>query len=782
MENLISQNTQERVMHKLAFSVGLILLIAFSVFSPLQIMKIETANAQVTVPKTYVQTVNDPYIKSPYAWENFTTGLDPDSYSHVPGVSLFWYDWKNITIGTSYGPYGEPQFKNWTIQNHSSNNDSVLICLGGGQFGYCHPAIETFDPFSEYLTVITHVDTLYYWSFSWIKPLADALRTMGFTYVHFLGFSSGAMGVASYLCHYDEGVLDSGIVISGYLNQSYTGGYNLLYLANYAYNVTTPVNIITPTSDIPPLYGNGYIQAHQFYDNLSPSLTKEIHDFDGGHVVFWYYEVGTGKTAYEVVGEWVNASYPEEFGTFTAYAKRVGADEWGDCIARQGYYPHLNSYCLDWDNKIIKPMVHYPYIPADIGNDQIILQATGKHSAPTWYGNWPSFIKSPWGPTIGGTIMLYFNLYVHDNLHDVDKWLFNFHEPNPWAGPNMFVLEIFMTRWVVPMNYPGVPFQSVPPGYWGFEAFFSRSTHDNDLHLITCPFEMPVSDQWYYFLYDVGNKLHDAKEKIELWSMGGDYIPAYTVLGFQLMTIAMGAETIGGSWTFQFGDISLTDFRWGTGSAYQNSATYQLKTRADGNQRVPRLNGSIGLPSPLRPYVTYTNTTLDSDINNDGSVTGVDLARLLFKYKYASREQYPYSYPFWDYSEDIIPDGTINGLDISRFLIAFQEPKPTEGLYQSGLGSMYVWMTEMKLYGGDIYWPDPPPGYVGPPWTRMRTTPYTCHLYLETWDVIDWPDYVCRTINYNPCINYMGRAVFYNGTTLNQTGTLTYAYNYPIHD
>jgi hypothetical protein len=70
-------------MRKLAFSVGLILLIAFSVFSPLQILKIENVNAQVTVPKTYVQTVNDPGINSPYAWENFTTGLDPDSLALI---------------------------------------------------------------------------------------------------------------------------------------------------------------------------------------------------------------------------------------------------------------------------------------------------------------------------------------------------------------------------------------------------------------------------------------------------------------------------------------------------------------------------------------------------------------------------------------------------------------------------------------------------------------------------------------------------------------------------
>jgi predicted esterase len=1000
------------------FSVGLILLIAFSVFSPLQILKIGNVNAQVTVPKTYVQTVNDPGIDSSYAWENFTTGLDPDSYAHVPGIPSYWYDWVNINIGTSYGG----GYTNWTIQNHSNNNDSVLICLEGGMFGYCHPAIETFAPFSEYLTVITNIYDVYYglyWGNGWIKPLADGLRSMGFTYVHFLGFSSGAMCVASYVCHHDAGgVFDSAIAISGYLNQIYMDG-DLDRLANYSNNVTVPTCIVTPTSDIPMYYGNGTLQAEQFYGNLSGGLTKELHYFNGGHNVFWYYEVGTGKTVYEVVGEWIipyyydwvnvtlgtpyngwdsyygygsdrnwtmqnhspnndsvivclgggdigfiypardtfeplsntltvctnsfmaayididdktwiiplanalkamgfshlyflgyssgaccvaswlchndngttfdsaivisgmlddhgNPTIPsieelanysgnvttkteilhgiddavcpyyqalgfysnltvsgkemhtfndghnvfsnteistgksayqvvaeflnfpvsnDEYGTFTAYAKRVGADEWGDCIARQGYYPHLNSYCLDWNNKIIKPMIHYPYIPADIGNDQIILQATGKHSAPVWYGNWPPFDKSLWGPTIGATIMLYFNVYVHDNIHGGDKWLFNFHESNPWAGPNMFVLEIFMTRWVVPMNYPGVPFQSVSPGYWAFEAFFSRSTHDNDLHLITCPFAMPQNDQWYYFLYDVGNKLRDGAEKIQIWSMGSNYIPAYTVLGFQLMTIAMGVETIGGSWTFQFGDISLTDMRWGTGSAYQNSAQYQLKTRFNENYSipppigappghpnfpVPRLGGSIGDPNPLRPYMTYTNDTLDSDINNDNYVGSYDLLCLLSKF--GSREKHPYDYPMWDYSRDIIPDGYVGSVDLTRLLAVFGS-HPTNGTYQTGLGTIVIFMQEIDISGGlGLYWPDPPPGYTGPPWMTMRTTPYTCHLYLEMWDVIDWPNYVCRTINLNPCINYMGYCDVFNGTTLSQVGACFYAFNYAIHD
>jgi hypothetical protein len=422
-------------------------------------------------------------------------------------------------------------------------------------------------------------------------------------------------------------------------------------------------------------------------------------------------------------------------------------------------------------------MIHYPYIPADVGDNQIILQASGKHSAPTYYGNWPPINKSPQGPTIGGTIMLFFNVYVHDRENGGDKWLFNFHEPNPWAGPNMFVLEIFMSRWVVPLIGEG-EFESCPPGLPWFEVFCTETTHDNDLHLLTSPFDMPVSDQWYYFLYDIGNKLHDAKEAIEWWSFVSGGVPAYDVLGFQLMTIAMGVETIGGSWTFQFGDISLTDMRWGTGSAYTNSAKYQLKTRADGIQSIPRLNGSIGDPNPLRPYTTYTNDTLDADISNDGHVNFWDLLLLLIKY--GSREMDPYSYPPWDYAMDIIPDRYVDYMDLLRLLILYGT-SPTTGTYQTGLGSIKVWMQEVNNYGG-IYWRDPPPGYVGPPWLEYRTTPYTCHLYLETWDVMDWPDYVSKTINLNPCINYMGSAVFYNGTTLAVVGTSMYTYDYPIHD
>jgi hypothetical protein len=778
-------------MRKLAFSVGLTVIILFAMFSSLQILKIENVNAQVTVPKTYIQTINDPYINSPYAWENFTTGLDPDSYTHVQGPQPnypFDYDWVNVTLGTPYNGWGSAWNRNWTMQNHSPNNNSVLICLNGGEIGFCEPGRDTFEPFSNALTVVTNVNMVSYcdictYNHSWIIPLANALKAMGFSHIYFLGFSSGAICVASYLCHFDNGTtFDSAIVIAGMLDDHGNPTIpSIEELANYSGNVTTKTEIVHGIDDVVCYY----YQALGFYSNLTV-LGKEMHTFNDGHDVFSNTEVSTGKSAYQVVEEFLNFPVSnDEYGTFTAYCKRVGADEWGDCIARQGYYPHLNSYCLDWNNKMIKPMLHYPYIPADIGDDQIILQTTAKHSAPTWYGNWPNPLarKSLW-PTIGGTIMLYFNVYVHDNIHNVDKWLFNFHEPNPWAGPNMFILEIFLSKWIVLDPIIAPYFVSCNPGFPAFETFVTGTTHDNDLHIITCPFDMPQNDQWYYSIYDVGNKLQDAEAHIEEWSRiePGQSELAYDVLGFQLMTIAMGVETIGGSWTFQFGDLSLTDMRWGTGSVYTNSAIYQLKTRADGNQRIPRLNGSIGLPSPLRPYVTYTNTALDSDINNNGAVNGVDLAQLLRGYKSGSTEKNPYGYPFWDYSNDIIPDGTINGLDISRFLIAFQEPQPTEGLYQSGLGSIYVWMTEMKLYSGDIYWPDPPPGYVGPPWTRMRTTPYTCHLYLEMWDVIDWPNYVCRTISYNPCINYMGRMVFYNGTTLNQTGICLYAYDYPIHD
>jgi hypothetical protein len=364
---------------------------------------------------------------------------------------------------------------------------------------------------------------------------------------------------------------------------------------------------------------------------------------------------------------------------------------------------------------------------------------------------------------------------VHDNINNVDKWLFNFHEPNPWAGPNMFVLEIFMSRWIVPDPIYTRYFTSVSPGFPAFEGFFTSTTHDNDLHTITCPSEMPLNNQWYWFLYDVGKKLPECEDQIEEWSRiePGQSELAYDVLGFQLMTIGMGVETIGGSWTFQFGDISLTDMRWGTGSAYANSAIYQLKTRADGIRPCPRLNGVYGYPNPLRPYTTYTNTTLDSDINNDGSVNGLDLSRLLRGFKSSSTEKNPYNYPHWDYSNDIIPDGVINGLDLARFLYAFQQPQPTTGTYQTGLGSIIVWMTEISIGG---YRPDPPPGYSGPPWIIPRTVPYTVHYYMELWDILDWPSHESASVN------GMGSAVFYNGATSTVVGTLIYAYNYPIHD
>ena len=523
-------------MHKLTFSIGLILLMAFSVFSPLQILKIENANAQVTVPKTYIQTVNDWDINSTYAWDNFTTGLDPDALALV-----------------------------------NNGSDSC----------------------------------------------------------------------------------------------------------------------------------------------------------------------------------------------FTAYTKRVGADAWGDSICRQGYEPHASGYCRDWNNKIIKPMIHYPYIPADVGNDQIILQATAKHSAPVYYGDWPINPTISLWPTIGGTIMLYFNVYVHDNVHNVDKWLFDYHNPDSWAGPNLFILEIFMTRWTVEL--PGLHFTSRPPGFFAFEQFFTRTTHDNDLHLITCPFDMPTSNQWYYMIYDVGTKIPDCVYQIEKWGtvlIGHMQIKTYTVLGFQLMTIAMGVETIGGSWTFQFGDISLTDMRWGTGSAYQNSAKWELKTMSDGVQSVPRLSGVLGYPNPLRPYMTYTDDDLEADVDDNGFITGNDVARVAWRFGHSVNTSR------WDYTCDMNKNDKIDGYDVAFVSSHFGE----WGTYETGLGAVKVWMQEEGPYN-----PDPPPGYTGW-WLIPRSIPYTCHLYMELWDVLDWPSHISSSIN------YMGSAVFYNGTTLNQTGICLYAYDYPIHD
>lgn len=656
--------------------------------------------------------------------------------------------------------------------------------------------------------------------------IARALkRDWGFDYVHILGFSAGSTALA-YALENDPNInsWSSATMIDGIIHFNWYPYDPILYLtADNAHEISTPTYCNVGQSDMmdgePPEQhqSNRTWQMLQFWNDLSlSSTTKKLSIYQDGHNVLdpSHHDVQTGWNFLDNEIVWIMGQQTvlgvecvndggiihtdawENFTTgldpdslalvnngsdscFTAYCKRVGADEWGDCIARQGYYPHLNSYCLDWNNKLIKPMVHYPYIPANVGDNQIILQATAKHSAPIWYGNWPPGYRSPW-PTIGATIMLYFNVYVHDNIHNVDKWLFNFHEPNPFAGPNLFILEIFLTRWIVADE---IQFTSCAPGFPAFEQFFTSTSHDNDLHLITCPFAMPTNDQWYYMIYDVGNKLYDATMKIEAWgwitepppSYG---YPCYDVLGFQLMTIAMGVETIGGSWTFKFDDISLTDMRWGTGSAYTNSAKYQLKTRADGIQSVPSLNGSIGLPNPLRPYMTYTNDTLDADINNDGHVNYWDLILLLIKY--GSREMYPSLYPPWDYAMDIIPDRVIDYIDLLRLLILYGA-SPTTGTYQTGLRSIKVWMQEVNNYGG-LYWPDPPPGYVGPPWKTPRTVPYTCHLYLETWDVMDWPDYVSRTISYNPCINYMGSVVFYNGITLNQTGTLMYAYDYPIHD
>lgn len=771
-------------MHKLTFSIGLILLIAFSVFSPLQILKIESVNAQVTVPKTYVQTVNDPSFTSPYAWENFTTGLDPDSFAHVPGVDDSWRDIRIHGV-------------NYSILNRSPQNSSILICFGGGTTGRVDGGSQSnWYPFTDYMTVITNKNNIYFGCVGWhgtdvLYNLTSYLHTQ-YTNIHYLGLSAGALVMAYEMVYRNTTILngnqyyDSAILCAGPINMSGTyfsdPRYMWDHLANNASWVNKTTTIIVGKNDMldlgwPDYMSNLTQQNIGFYNNLV--VTKEIHFWADGHDILGYTEEGTGKTFYEVV---LGASLPilNEEGTFTAFCKREGTDAWGDCIARQGFYPHLNSTCLDWNNKIIKPMLHYPYIPADIGNDQIILQATGRHSPPVWYGIQavPTFA---W-PTIGATIMLYFNVFVHDNIRDVDRWLFDFHEPNPWAGPNMFVLEIFMTRWIVKIGDPS--FSSVDPGFWAFEGFATRTTHDNDLHVITLPFAMPMSDQWYYFIYDVGNKLRDAGDRIELWGMyfdspGGPPRYAYDVLGFQLMTIALGVETIGGSWTFQFGVVSLCDFRWGSGSAYQNSAMAELKTTTDGTQYIPKLSNHLGYPNPLRPFMAYANATLGSDITEDGKIDIQDLARV--SAKFGSTEAVPYHYPYWDYTCDIIKNRVCDISDLAKVSSDYGKVVTT-GNYSTGVGSLKVWMQEKDPSAGlGVYWPDPPPGYVGPPWSNWRYTPYTCTLIMETWDVIDWPNRIAGTLAREPCINYMNQAIFYNGTTLNQTGICLYAFTISVH-
>ncbi|MCJ7482275.1 MAG: hypothetical protein MUO31_04855 [Thermodesulfovibrionales bacterium] len=766
-------------MHKLTFSIGLILLITFSIFSPLQILKIESVNAQIQVPKTYIQTVNDPYISSSYAWENFTTGLDPDSYARVPGIDDSWGD---ITI------HGV----NYRILNRSPTNSSVLICFGGGTIGHIDGGSESsWYPFTEYMTVITNKNTIYYGVSGWhgtdvLYNLTSYLHTQ-YANIHYLGLSAGALAMAYEMVYRNTTILngnqyyDSATLCAGPLNMTgimFTDPpYMWDHLANNASWVNKTTNIIVGKNDMLDLGWPDYMSNltnHNigFYNNLV--VTKQIHFWADGHDILGFTEEGTGKTFYEVV---LGADIPiiNEEGTFTAYSKRVGTDAWGDCIARQGYYPHLNSNCLDWNNKILKPMINYPYIPHDIGNDQIILQATGKHSAPVWYGLQavPTF---PW-PTIGATIMLYFNVWVHDNIHDEYKWLFNFHEPDPFAGPNMFILEIFMTRWIVKIGDPG--FTSCNPGWWPFEGFCSRTTHDNDLHIMTLPFAMPFNDQWHYFIYDVGAKIPDCVYQIERWGTIPISPPkkAFDVLGFQLMTIAMGVETIGGSWLFQFGDISLTDMRWGTGSSYTNTDAVEVKTRADGIQNIPRFGGLTAYPTPLRPYMTYTLSALDSDINDDGFIMAKDSVRL--GYRFGSRESDPGggpTFPRWDYTCDITKDGFVNAMDAIRLGAVFGQ----YGTYQTGLGTLKVWMEEFDPSGGlGLYWTDPPPGYVGPPWIGRRYTPYTIHLFLEMWDVIDWPNHIAGTRAGQPCINYMGTATFYNGTTLNATGISLYALFWP---
>jgi hypothetical protein len=771
MEKLISQEALECFMRKLLFSVGLILLIAFSVFSPLQIMKIESVNAQVTVPKNYIQTVNDPYILHPEAWENFTTGLDPDSYAHIPGGPEI--NWANVTI----------LGKNWSILNRSPGNSDVMICFGGGNVGLVSPnQRSTFEQFSYNLTVITNNNLLQYNTdppydgCSWLEDFTNYLHAQ-YSNVYYLGFSSGALGMGMQMVYGITTYVTSAILVSGPLNYYFGPAYGIKTLNNLANNaskVSKHTCLVTGVDD--NYCGNITKQNIDFYSNLT--ISKEIHYFNDGHSVWENVENSTGKTIYEVVTGFI---YPGGWGLpdlgysrFVANCKRAEADEWGDCIARQGYYPHADSYCLDWNNKLIKPMTHFPYIPADVGDDQIILQATGRHSAPVWYGDWPPIGKSLW-PTIGATIMLYFNVYVHDNIHDVDKWLFNFAKSDPFAGPNMFVLEVFMTRWIVTTFGT---FQSCPPGFFAFEAFMTGTSHDNDLHMITLPSEMPLNNQWYYFLYDVGNKLHDAKNKIESWATIPIFPPyyyeaAYNVLGFQLMTIAMGVETIGGSWIFEFGDLSLTDMRWGTGSAYQNSGACQLKTRADGIQYSPELGGDFvyGYPNPLRPYTTYTNDSLDSDIDNDNYVGPEDLNALLSKY--GTEEDYPYHYPTytksWDYSRDIIPDRIVDAIDLNRLLSQYGA-NPTTGTYQTGLTSIYIWMVEKPPYWYGYKY-DPPIGYEGPSWNYPRDIPYTCHFYIETWDVWDWPRYNSWRMN------YMDYAVFYNGTLpYSALGTCLYGY------
>jgi len=708
--------------------------------------------------KDYTEVINDFALNQPYAWENFTTGLDPDSYSIITQDPPEWY---NISIPL------EHYSGSWTVLKRCPGNTDILICLAGGPPGESEGMqLNYFEALSYNLTVVTNTHTLYWGSYHGGYTGCDDLDTVTnllkaqYSNVYYFGLSSGVLGLASQLIYGTSSAnVTKAVLGAGPLNSDFGPAWGVLFmnaLANNASLVSVPTSLAVGCNDMQ--LGNITQQNIDFYANLS--VTKEIHFFADGHDIFSYSEISTNKTIHQIVSEFIypggSVSGVPELGRWSAYTKRVGCDAWGDSIARQGLYPHWPSYCMDWQNKIAKPLLNFPYIPADIADNEIIFETRAKHSAPAYYDNWPLPWVAPC-PTIGATVMFYFNVLVRELSTGQIRFMFNFFEPDPFGGPDMFILEVFLTRWVV--DPFGPDFWSCPPGYWMFEQWFTRTSHDNDLHLLTLPFEMPENDIWYDFSYDLAPKLRWAKSLIEVWSsQGGEQLPTIEVLGFQLYTVALGSETIGGSWSFDVDYLKVKDYRWGPGDSFSNNIVRPMKTNTDGFQHVPFLEQHWGYPRMLRPYMTYTNPYLEADINCDGKIDIYDVAILGGRFGSYEATFPGYTGPPYDYCCDLIKNRIIDIYDFVKLAGYYGET----GEFDFA-GHFDLWMVESTSVHGD-YGYDPPPftyNYLEYP----RWQPYTVHYYFYAWDVVEWQ---LGTYGYiNPLwddvqIRYFKQAVFHD--------------------
>lgn len=262
-------------------------------------------------------------------------------------------------------------------------------------------------------------------------------------------------------------------------------------------------------------------------------------------------------------------------GIWYSKASRHGGDDWADACAGQGKAWHSGdpySYLGNKYDSMRYVLKHSTYIPVDTHNlhgysysaipdNKVLLDVKFKWFDLLWHSPyWPN-IPGQVGmfPTAGLSCMMYFNAYIRDDKTQQCYWLWNYSNPDYWGSPDMFLLEVFPFRkYVDPLSFQWV---DALPGNPFFHAYIDHTTHDADLHGIRLEGVAPLPNEWYEFTnYDVGKELRDvAKTWIEYLYWANEKL--ITVLGFQLMAIALGNEVLCSTIQMQVDYYRIRDLR-----------------------------------------------------------------------------------------------------------------------------------------------------------------------------------------------------------------------------